>query len=90
MSVFPDKRSKVILPRPVSAIKTALEVTKNNGYFVKIKHNNIYTTQYLHMSKFAKGIKKGRFVDQGEVIGYVGSTGSVSYTHLTLPTNREV
>ena len=34
MSVFPDKRSKVILPRPVSAIKTALEITKNNGYLV--------------------------------------------------------
>ena len=56
--------------------------TKNNGYFVKIKHNNIYTTQYLHMSKFAKGIKKGRFVDQGEVIGYVGSTGLATGPHV--------
>ena len=48
---------------------------RNNGYFVKVKHNNIYSTQYLHMSKFAKGIKPGKNVRQGDIIGYVGSTG---------------
>jgi murein DD-endopeptidase MepM/ murein hydrolase activator NlpD len=56
--------------------------TKGNGYYVKIKHNNTYTTQYLHMSKFAKGIKKGSRVQQGQTIGYVGSTGLATGPHL--------
>ena len=55
---------------------------KNNGKNVKIRHNGIYTTQYLHMSKFAPGIKRGRNVRQGEVIGYVGSTGLATGPHL--------
>ena len=46
---------------------------KNNGRFVKISHNNIYSTQYLHMSKFNNGIKNGKKVLQGEVIVYFGS-----------------
>ena len=56
--------------------------TRNNGYYVKIKHNNIFSTQYLHMSKFAKGIKPGRLVKQGEIIGYVGSTGLATGPHV--------
>lgn len=56
--------------------------TKGNGYYVKIKHNNTYTTQYLHMSKFAKGIKRGSRVQQGQTIGYVGSTGLATGPHL--------
>ena len=55
---------------------------RNNGNFVKIKHNNIYTTQYLHMSKFARGIKKGKIVKQGDIIGYVGSTGLATGPHV--------
>ena len=55
---------------------------KNNGRFVKISHNNIYSTQYLHMSKFEKGIKKGKKILQGEVIGYVGSTGLATGPHV--------
>ena len=55
---------------------------KNNGKYIKIRHNGIYTTQYLHMSKFAPGIKRGRNVRQGEVIGYVGSTGLATGPHL--------
>jgi len=55
---------------------------KNNGRFVKISHNNIYSTQYLHMLKFKKGIKKGKKVLQGEVIGYVGSTGLATGPHV--------
>ncbi len=55
---------------------------RNNGYFVKVKHNNIYSTQYLHMSKFAKGVKPGKNVRQGEVIGYVGSTGLATGPHV--------
>tara|TARA_S200000501_G_scaffold330667_1_gene332158 strand:- start:17730 stop:18938 length:1209 start_codon:yes stop_codon:yes gene_type:complete len=55
---------------------------RNNGYFVKIKHNNIYSTQYLHMSKFAKGIQPGKNVRQGDIIGYVGSTGLATGPHV--------
>ena len=55
---------------------------KNNGKYVKIKHNGIYTTQYLHMSKIARGIKQGVKVKQGDVIGYVGSTGLATGPHL--------
>lgn len=56
--------------------------TGGNGNYVKVKHNSTYTTQYLHMSKFAKGIKTGRVVKQGEVIGYVGSTGLATGPHV--------
>lgn len=54
--------------------------TKFNGNYVKIKHNSTYTTQYLHMSK--RAVKKGEFVRQGEVIGYVGSTGLATGPHV--------
>lgn len=53
-----------------------------NGNYVKIKHNGTYTTQYLHMSKIGNGIKKGTRVRQGQVIGYVGSTGLATGPHL--------
>ena len=52
------------------------------GRFVKIRHNSVYTTMYLHMSKYAKGIKKGVRVQQGQVIGYVGSTGLATGPHV--------
>lgn len=55
---------------------------RGNGRFVKIRHNSIYSTQYLHMSKFAKGIHVGARVRQGQVIGYVGSTGLATGSHL--------
>jgi murein DD-endopeptidase MepM/ murein hydrolase activator NlpD len=55
---------------------------KSNGKYVKIRHNGVYSTQYLHMSRFAPGIKRGRNVRQGEVIGYVGSTGLATGPHL--------
>ena len=60
----------------------AATYSKNNGYYVKLKHNKVYTTQYLHMSKIAKGMKKGRTVLQGETIGYVGSTGLATGPHV--------
>jgi len=53
-----------------------------NGNYVKIQHNETYATQYLHMSGFAPGIKKGVHVMQGEVIGYVGSTGLATGPHV--------
>jgi len=54
----------------------------NNGNYVKIRHNATYTTQYLHMSKIATGIRAGMKVRQGETIGYVGSTGLATGPHL--------
>ena len=55
---------------------------KYNGNYVKIRHNATYTTQYLHMSKIASGIKPGTRVRQNQTIGYVGSTGLATGNHL--------
>ena len=52
------------------------------GNCVKIRHNSTYSTVYAHMSKFARGIKKGVRVNQGQIIGYVGSTGMSTGPHL--------
>jgi len=52
------------------------------GNCVKIKHNSTYQTVYAHMSKFARGIKSGVRVKQGQIIGYVGSTGKSTGPHL--------
>ncbi len=52
------------------------------GNCVKIRHNSTYSTVYAHMSKFARGIKKGVRVSQGQIIGYVGSTGLSTGPHL--------
>jgi len=60
----------------------AASYSRYNGNFVKIKHDNIYSTQYLHMSRRAKQIRKGRKVKQGQIIGYVGSTGLATGPHL--------
>ena len=61
-----------------------LEATRRggNGNFVKLKHNETYSTQYLHMKKFADGIRPGVHVKQGQVIGYVGSTGLATGPHV--------
>ncbi len=56
--------------------------TSNNGRYVKIKHNSTYTTGYLHMSRIDARAAKGAFVKQGDVIGYVGSTGLATGPHL--------
>lgn len=61
---------------------THASYTGGNGNYVKIKHDRTYSTQYLHMSKFAEGIKSGTYVDQGDVIGYVGSTGLATGPHV--------
>ena len=52
------------------------------GNCVKIRHNSTYETVYAHMRSFAKGIKKGKKVSQGRIIGYVGSTGMSTGPHL--------
>lgn len=54
--------------------------SKYNGNFVKVKHNSTYTTQYLHMSK--RAAKVGQYVIQGDIIGYVGSTGLATGPHV--------
>jgi murein DD-endopeptidase MepM/ murein hydrolase activator NlpD len=71
---------------PILAVGSGvvLEATRRggNGNFVKIKHDETYKTQYLHMQKFAKGIHPGVNVKQGDVIGYVGSTGLATGPHV--------
>lgn len=52
------------------------------GNMVKIRHNSVYTTAYMHLSRYGKGIRSGKRVTQGQVIGYVGSTGRSTGPHL--------
>ena len=69
-------------PIRVTAAGTVIEAghTSGNGNYVKVRHNNTYTTQYLHMSKIIA--RKGQHVAQGEVIGLVGSTGLATGPHV--------
>lgn len=55
---------------------------RGEGNYVKIRHTSRVETMYLHLSRFAKGIKRGTRVTQGDVIGYVGATGLVTGPHL--------
>lgn len=57
---------------------------RNGGYgnFIKIRHNSTYSTAYAHLHRFRKGVRKGSRVKQGEVIGYVGTTGRSTGPHL--------
>lgn len=55
---------------------------KGGGRTIKIRHNGVYTTTYMHLSNFAKGITSGKYVSQGELIGYVGSSGLSTGPHL--------
>jgi murein DD-endopeptidase MepM/ murein hydrolase activator NlpD len=55
---------------------------KGGGNYMKIKHNSVYTSVYMHFKGFAKGIKQGDHVRQGELIGYVGKTGLATGPHL--------
>lgn len=72
---------------PVQTIGDGIVVKKayqanGGGNYVTIKHNSIYSTTYMHLSKFASGIQPGRRVKQGEIIGFVGSTGLATGPHL--------
>lgn len=71
---------------PVQSIGDGIVVERSyhrgNGNWVKIKHNSTYSSAYLHLSKFGQGITKGSRVRQGQIIGYVGSTGLSTGPHL--------
>lgn len=55
---------------------------KGNGNYITIRHDKQYSTTYLHMQRFGKGMKKGVHVSQGQVIGYIGSTGLATGPHV--------
>lgn len=59
------------------------------GNYVKIRHNDTYETAYAHLSRYAKGIRKGQRVRQGEIIAYVGSTGQSTGPHLHFEVHKK-
>ncbi len=61
---------------------TVASYDRNNGNYIRIRHNSIYETGYLHMSRFAEGMRSGTEVKQGQIIGYVGATGLATGPHL--------
>ncbi|HOK25676.1 MAG TPA: peptidoglycan DD-metalloendopeptidase family protein [Bacteroidales bacterium] len=63
-----------------SVTETGLD--NESGKYVRIKHNSVYSTAYLHLSSFGKGITPGAFVKQGDIIGYVGTSGLSTGPHL--------
>lgn len=72
---------------PVHTVGDGVVVKKGyqkngGGNYIKIKHNGTYSTTYMHLKGFAKGIKVGQHVHQGDLIGYVGSTGLATGPHL--------
>jgi murein DD-endopeptidase len=77
-----DFAAKVGTPIMATASGTVTESRKKggNGNYVKIRHNNTYSTQYLHMSR--RKVKRGKYVKQGDVIGWVGMTGNTSGPHV--------
>ena len=78
---FAAKRGTPIMASG-SGIIIRAQKYKGYGNFVSIKHNSIYVTAYGHMSKYGRGIRKGVRVNQGQIIGYVGSTGMSTGPHL--------
>lgn len=72
---------------PVSSIGDGTIIKRGyqkngGGNYLYVKHNSVYTTSYMHLSKFASGMTVGKRVKQGQVIGYVGMTGLASGPHL--------
>ncbi len=71
---------------PVRAVGEGIVVKANYsggaGNFVKIKHNSVYTTGYMHLSKYGENVRVGKRVKQGDIIGYVGSSGISTGPHL--------
>ncbi|MDB2418242.1 peptidoglycan DD-metalloendopeptidase family protein [Flavobacteriaceae bacterium] len=77
-----DFAAKVSTPIMATANGKVTESRRKggNGNYVKIRHNNTYSTQYLHMSR--RKVKRGQYVKQGDIIGYVGMTGNTSGPHV--------
>ncbi len=77
-----DFAAKVGTPIMATASGTVIESKRRggNGNYVKIKHNKTYSTQYLHMKR--RKVKAGQYVKQGDIIGWVGMTGSTSGPHV--------
>jgi murein DD-endopeptidase MepM/ murein hydrolase activator NlpD len=71
---------------PVHSIGDGRIISATNeggaGRMVKIQHNSVYATGYMHLSRFGEGVSLGRFVKQGDIIGYVGSSGLSTGPHL--------
>lgn len=63
-------------------VVTSMKYEGAGGNVVRIKHNSVYKTAYLHLSRYASGLKPGKRVRQGDVIGYVGATGRCTGPHL--------
>ena len=78
---FAAKKGTPIMASGNGVIKMAQKY-KGYGNFILIRHNSIYETAYGHMSKFGRGIRKNVRVNQGQIIGYVGSTGLSTGPHL--------
>jgi murein DD-endopeptidase MepM/ murein hydrolase activator NlpD len=77
-----DYAAPIGTPIMATADGTVVESTRRggNGKYVKIRHNGTYSTQYLHMR--AQNVKRGQFVRQGDVIGWVGMTGNTGGPHV--------
>jgi murein DD-endopeptidase MepM/ murein hydrolase activator NlpD len=77
-----DFAANVGTPIMATASGTVVESARRggNGNYVKIKHNNIYSTQYLHMRK--RKVRRGQYVKQGDIIGWVGMTGNTGGPHV--------
>lgn len=77
-----DFAARIGTPIIATASGTVTESTRRggNGKYVKIKHNNTYSTQYLHMK--SQAVRRGAYVKQGDVIGYVGMTGNTGGPHV--------
>jgi len=77
-----DYAAPIGTPIMATADGTVEESTRRggNGKYVKIRHNATYSTQYLHMK--AQNVKKGEFVRQGDVIGWIGMTGNTGGPHV--------
>ena len=60
----------------------SVSIEQESGRIVRIGHNSVYTTAYMHLSRFGDGIRAGAYVSQGQVIGYVGASGLATGPHL--------
>lgn len=79
-----DFAAKTGTPIPAGADGVIVKITRNGGYgkYIKIKHNETYSTAYGHLDSFNPDLRRGSYVKKGEIIGYVGNTGRSTGPHL--------